>query len=69
MIHLIARLKIAFAFVSEEFKVGLAQLVRAPHCDCGGWGFKSPISPWVTVALLDITVVDNVGISACSVMA
>ena len=23
----------------------VAQLVRAPACDAGGWGFKSPHSP------------------------
>ncbi len=25
--------------------VGVAQLVRAPGCGPGGWGFKSPRSP------------------------
>ena len=24
----------------------VAQLVRAPDCGSGGWGFKSPLSPW-----------------------
>ncbi len=25
--------------------VGVAQLVRVPHCGCGGWEFESPRSP------------------------
>ena len=26
--------------------VVVAQLVRAPDCGSGGWGFKSPQPPW-----------------------
>ena len=30
----------------------VAQLVRAPACDAGGWGFKSPHSPHFVKCLL-----------------
>jgi hypothetical protein len=33
--------------------VSVAQLVRAPDCGSGGWGFKSPHSPFGEFRALD----------------
>ncbi len=36
----------------SKYTVGIAQLVRAPVCGTGGWGFKSPYSPFFLLRAL-----------------
>ncbi len=38
----------ALFHVNDQFVVVVAQLVRAPDCGSGGWGFKSPQPPQQT---------------------